>query len=74
MTPPRGAARGSPARRARWFRVTNKGKEIGRSYAEEYDAWLADLRARGREYESPPLHLVPGGHNEQRRDDFVDGA
>jgi hypothetical protein len=47
-----------------WFRVTDKGKEIGRRYSEEYAAWLADLRAQGREYEPLPLHLVPGGHNE----------
>jgi hypothetical protein len=47
-----------------WFRVTDKGKEIGRRYSEEYAAWLAGLRAQGREYEPLPLHLVPGGHNE----------
>ena len=47
-----------------WFRVTDKGKEIGRSYSEEYTAWLAELRAQGREYEPLPMHLVPGGHIE----------
>lgn len=48
-----------------WFRVTDKGKEIGRRYEPEYDAWLAELRAKNREYEPLPLHLVPGEHNEQ---------
>ena len=47
-----------------WFRVTDKGKDIGRSYSDEYDAWLADLRAQGREYQAPSLHLVPSEHNE----------
>ena len=47
-----------------WFRVTDKGKDIGRSYSGEYEAWLADLRVHGREYETPPLHLVPGDHNQ----------
>jgi hypothetical protein len=57
-----------------WFRVTDKGKEIGRSYEAEYDAWLADLRAQGREYEPLPLHLVPGGLVDQRQGNTVDGA
>jgi hypothetical protein len=57
-----------------WFRVTDKGKEIGRSYEAEYDAWLADLRAQGREYEPLPLHLVPGGLVDQREGNTVDGA
>jgi hypothetical protein len=47
-----------------WFRVTDKGKQIGRTYEPEYAKWLADLRAQGREYEPLPLHLVPGGHNQ----------
>jgi hypothetical protein len=55
-----------------WFRVTDKGREIGRSYAEEYAAWLADLHAQGPEYQSPPLHLVPRGNNERRQDNVVD--
>jgi hypothetical protein len=48
-----------------WFRVTDEGREIGRRNADEYAAWLADLRAQGREYEPLPLHLVPGGQVEQ---------
>jgi hypothetical protein len=52
-----------------WFRVTDKGKEVGRCYSEEYAAWLAELRAAGREYDTPPLHLVPGGHNEHGASD-----
>lgn len=42
-----------------WFRVTDKGKQIGKAYEAEYDEWLADLRAQGREYEPLPRHLVP---------------
>lgn len=52
-----------------WFRVTDEGKEIGRSYSGEYALWLKDLRARGREYEPLPLHLVPGGRNVQTGED-----
>lgn len=54
-----------------WFRVTDKGKEVGRSYSEEYAAWLANLRAEGREYDAPPLHLVPGEHNERDSGDDI---
>jgi hypothetical protein len=57
-----------------WFRVTGKGKEIGRSCSQEYAAWLAGLRAQGREYEPLPLHLVPGGQPEQPHDNTVDRA
>ncbi|MGE2832641.1 hypothetical protein [Mycobacterium sp. SMC-4] len=49
-----------------WFRVTDEGKRIGRAYEPEYDAWLADLRAQGTEYEPLPLHLVPGGNTKSR--------
>ena len=47
-----------------WFRVTDKGKEIGRRHSDNYAAWLAGLRAQGREYEPLPLHLVPGCQSE----------
>lgn len=52
-----------------WLRVTEKGKEIGRRYSDEYGAWLADLRAQGREFEAPALKFVPGAHNENGRND-----
>lgn len=57
-----------------WLRVTDTGKQIGRRYSAEYDAWLADLRAAGREYESPPPHLVPGGQTQQGHDRPTDGG
>ena len=44
-----------------WLRVTDKGKELGRSYEPEYERWLEDLRAHDREFEALPLTLEPGG-------------
>jgi hypothetical protein len=44
-----------------WLRITPKGKELGRSYESEYQDWLRELRAQGREYEALPLTLEPGG-------------
>jgi hypothetical protein len=39
--------------------VTDKGKRLARSYEPEYTAWLAELRAQGREYEALPSRFVP---------------
>ena len=44
-----------------WFAVTDKGKRVARSFEGEYAAWLEDLRTQGREYETIPPQLAPGG-------------
>jgi hypothetical protein len=44
-----------------WLRITDKGKELSRSYEPEYEQWLADLRAHDREFDALPLTLEPGG-------------
>jgi hypothetical protein len=44
-----------------WLRITDKGKALGRTYESEYQQWLQDRRAQGREYEALPPTLEPGG-------------
>lgn len=44
-----------------WLRVTDKGKNLGRSYEPAYRRWLEELRAQGREDQALPLTLEPRG-------------
>jgi hypothetical protein len=44
-----------------WLRITDKGKELGRTYEPAYRQWLEELRAQGREDPALPLRLEPGG-------------
>lgn len=44
-----------------WLRVTDKGKELGRSYETDYAQWLGELRRQGREDEALPVRFEPGG-------------
>lgn len=44
-----------------WLRITDKGKDLARSYEPAYRRWLEELRARGREDQALPLWLEPGG-------------
>ncbi|CQD07957.1 hypothetical protein BN970_01533 [Mycolicibacterium conceptionense] len=43
-----------------WLRVTDKGKEMARSYESEYANWLDELRQQGREDEALPARFEPG--------------
>ncbi|WP_233213664.1 hypothetical protein, partial [Mycobacterium hubeiense] len=44
-----------------WLRITEKGKEFGRSYEGEYRQWVQELSDQGREAEALPVRLEPGG-------------
>ncbi|MGV0813723.1 hypothetical protein ABQF34_17310 [Mycolicibacterium boenickei] len=44
-----------------WLRITDKGKDLGRSYEPAYRKWLDELRVQGREDQALPLRLEPGG-------------
>lgn len=44
-----------------WLRITDKGKDLARSYEPAYRRWLEELRAQGREDQALPLWLEPGG-------------
>ena len=44
-----------------WLRVTDKGKDLGKSYEPAYATWLEELREQGREDEVLPVRFEPGG-------------
>ena len=44
-----------------WLRITDKGKELGRSYQPKYQQWAQELCEQDREDEALPLRLEPGG-------------
>lgn len=43
-----------------WINVTDAGKRAAQAALPEYQAWIADMRARDREYEPLSAHLEPG--------------
>lgn len=44
-----------------WFRVTERGKALGRSYETEYAQWLEELRRQQGEDQALPVRFEPGG-------------
>lgn len=48
-----------------WLRITDKGKDLGRSYEPAYKQWLDGLRAQGLEDQALPVRLEPGGESSE---------